>query len=107
MSLGLLGFKTYQRGENCPIERIVSSVEVCKYASALLGLKYKGPPAGDPNNYPAGCYWLNTTAQNNDTESYWNSVVDPSQTKPGSFGDRGGVCINGKFRIVIERNIFT
>ena len=102
MSLGLLGFKAYPRGENCPIDRIVSSVELCKYASAVLELKYQGAPSGDTTNYPAGCY-LNTENK----KSYLNTVVDPSQTKPGSFGDRGGVCINGKFRIVVEGNIFT
>ena len=102
MSLGLLGFKTYPRGENCPIDRIVSSVELCKYASAVFELEYQGTPSGDPTKFPAGCY-LNT--KNN--QSYLNTVVNPTQTKPGDFGDRGGVCINGKFRIVIERNIFT
>ena len=90
MSLGSRGFRRYPSEENCPIDRIVSTVELCKDASVVLGLEYQAAVDPGQSIYPAGCYWENT-------ESYFNAIVDPSQTNPGSFRGRGGVCINGKF----------
>ena len=95
-----LGFAKYPSGVNCPIDRIVSTEDDCKAASVALVLKYEGKAFSNLASRPAGCYWKNT-------DSYFNKVVDPSQTSPENFGSRGGVCIYGKFVIVIEAKIFT
>ena len=85
----ILDFEKYPSGENCPIGKIVATIDKCKDASAVLGLiyvtEYNSP------HLPAGCYW------NNVGESHFNAVVDPSQTRPESFGLKGGVCVKGKF----------
>ena len=84
----ILDFEKYPSGENCPIGKIVATIDKCKDASAVLGLiyvtEYNSP------HLPAGCYW------NNVGESNFNAVVDPSQTSPDSFGVMGGVCVKGK-----------
>ena len=94
----ILDFEKYPSGENCPIGKIVATIDKCKDASAVLGLiyvtEYNSP------HLPAGCYW------NNVEELHFNAVVDPSQTTPEYFGLRGGVCVGGTFFNVIERKIF-
>ena len=84
-----LDFEKSPSGENCPIGKIVATIDKCKDASAVLGLTY----VKEYNSFhlPAGCYW------NNVEEAHFNAVVDPSQTSPASFGLKGGVCVKGKF----------
>ena len=95
MTLYSIGFEKYPSGENCPIDRIISTEGECKAVSVYLGLRYGGTRNLDLASKPAGCYWTNT-------ESYFNTVVDTYQTSPESFGSRGGVCFKGKFGLVLE-----
>ena len=84
-----LDFEKSPSGENCPIGKIVATIDKCKDASAVLGLTYV--KEYNSRHLPAGCYW------NNVEEAHFNAVVDPSQTSPESFGLKGGVCVKGKF----------
>ena len=88
----MIAFEKYPIGENCPKERIVETLHKCKAASAVLGLDYDGYKPFKNNRFdrPAGCFWEGEY-------SYFNAVVDPSQTRPDDFGPRGGVCVKGKF----------
>ena len=87
----ILDFEKYPSGENCPIGRIITTLEKCKKASAVLGLRY----LRDYNNpdRPAGCYWKEDQTL---ISTYFNAIVEPSKTKPESFDATGGVCDEGK-----------
>ena len=88
----LLAFEKYRINENCPIGRIVLTVDECKAASAVLGLSYKG--IFNLFTRPAGCYF---TELGYPEHSYFNRIVDPSKTNPEYFDNTGGVCVKGKF----------
>ena len=82
----ILGFEKDPAGKNCPDGTIVTTLDKCKDASAVLGLTYTDNRHSP--NFPAGCHWTGT-------ESYFNAVVEPSQTSPQNFGTWGGVCDKG------------
>ena len=87
----LLAFEKYRINENCPIGRIVLTVDECKAASAVLGLSYKG--IFNLFTRPAGCYF---TELGYPEHSYFNRILDPSDTNPEYFDNTGGVCVKGK-----------
>ena len=99
MTLVSFGFEKHPIGLNCPAHRVVATLDECISASAVLGLVF-GYLLFNQASRPAGCYWESGT-------SWFNAVVDPSLTSPGSFSDRGGVCVKGKFGLVVEGQIFT
>ena len=82
----IIGFAKDPAGKNCPDGTIVRTLDKCKDASAVLGLSYTDNRHSP--NFPAGCHWMGT-------ESYFNAVVEPSQTSPQNFGTSGGVCDKG------------
>ena len=84
-------FKKFPAGKNCPDRSgglIVLAPNICKDASTALGLTYCGTV--NDSSLPAGCY-------HDYSKSYFNEVVDPSKTNPALFGNKGGICIKGKF----------
>ena len=98
----ILVFEKYPSGQNCPIGRIVATINNCKDASAALGLTYEGNKR--TSEVPAGCYWMNwcdspgyAGCHTTSKQSYFNAIVEPSQTTPNIFGARGGVCVKGNF----------
>ena len=82
----ILGFEKDPGGKNCPDGTIVTTLDKCKDASVVLGLTYIDNRHS--LNFPAGCHWTGT-------ESYFNAVVEPSQTSSQNFGTWGGVCDKG------------
>ena len=73
-------------GENCSGDfvRIIRTENSCKAAATVIGLSYTF--AVSFSSSPAGCYWLS------DGDVYFNEIIDPSKTNPGSFGNKGGLC---------------
>ena len=69
---------------NCRLSSIVFDVKQCKIAAKQLNRKYVGRTTSEYR--PAGCYW------NGNKGTYFNTITDPSSTKPTHFGNRGGVC---------------
>ena len=82
----IIGFEKDPAGKNCPDDTIITTLDKCKDASAVLGLTYTDNRHSP--NFPAGCHWMGT-------ESYFNAVVEPSQTSSQNFGTWGGVCDKG------------
>lgn len=76
-------------GENCPLGKIVDSVDKCREAATYLGIPYKSK--SDGNEKPAGCYYKSQTVR---PKIYFNTVTDPNLTSPHHNENRGGVCIN-------------
>ena len=86
------GYYEASVSENCHADHIIDTAHKCKDAALVLGLKYGGVHNND--EYPAGCYWNSVTGHV--TEVNLNQITDPSQTKPGFFGIRCGICITSK-----------
>ena len=94
MTLGSFGFEKYPGAVNCPTDRIVATLDECKVASDVLGLTYYS--SYTLFSTPAGCNWR---AIGEIRYSFFNTIVDPSQTSPNNV-DFGGVCVKGKFGII-------
>ena len=91
-----LGFEKYPVAVNCPTHRTVATLRECKAASDALGLTYHGSYREFLR--PAGCNWR---AIGEMQYSFFNTIVDPSQTSPNNV-EFGGVCVKGKFGIIRE-----
>ena len=79
--------QVYQANEqhaNCQPGGIISNINQCVTASQILGRKYVGLTTS--SNRPAGCYY------SSNERAYFNTITDPSSTRPKKFGDRGGIC---------------
>ena len=76
-------------GENCPLGKIVNTVDKCREGAAYLGIPYESKSSG--NEKPAGCYYKD---QNAGPKIYFNTVTDPNLASPPNGEKRGGVCIN-------------
>ena len=92
-----LGFEKYPVAVNCPTHRTVATLRECKAASDALGLTYHGSYREFLR--PAGCNWR---AIGEMQYSFFNTIVDPSNTIPDDYYDFGGVCVKGTFGIITE-----
>ena len=52
----IIGFAKDPAGKNCPNGKIVTTVDKCKDASAVLDLTYTDKRYNP--NFPAGCHWM-------------------------------------------------
>ena len=69
---------------NCQPGGIISNINQCVTAAQKLNRKYIGRTTS--SNRPAGCYY------SSNKRAYFNTITDPSSTRPKKFGDRGGIC---------------
>ena len=76
-----------QEKTNCKTGKIIDSIAECQTASSLLGLSYVPAPFAF-EGAPAGChrYQYNSTDPNNKDLSMFNTILNPSSTKPSTFG---------------------
>ena len=72
-------------GQNCPKNRIITSVEKCEDALRVLGLKPFNLNTNQVSR-PAGCYWRSDGTGN------FNHMINPFSTNKSAFGNRGGIC---------------
>ena len=79
------GYQTTHKKANCLHGGIISNMNECVTASIQLKRKYVGRTTS--NIRPAGCYWYNKQ------HTYFNTIIDLSNTRPNKFGNRGGICI--------------
>ena len=81
---GVIFFKT-QKNSACPIEQIIESESLCKYAtSQLQGLKYITWLR--TTNRPPGCFWKD------ENQIFFNKITDPSITTISPLRPMGGIC---------------
>ena len=77
-------------GSNCPAQHIITDEHYCMISTLANSLGYIFEALED-RHYPAGCFW--------DSDGGWgkarfNKIIDPSETMPETFGNRGGICMN-------------
>ena len=78
-------YQATQQHANCQHGGIISNINECVIASQKLNRKYIGRTTS--SNRPAGCYY------GSNESAYFNTITDPSSTRPKKFGDRGGICV--------------
>ena len=86
-------------GSNCHLQNTVINENDCKEASLQLGHVYQGKLTS--SWYPAGCLWMDSY-----DASYFNTIVDPSNTLPTNDKGRGAICSKGISFIFIELHGF-
>ena len=102
MHLGL-----YYKGdvsENCPADQVIDTEKNCMNAAIYEFIHYSGNVSN--SNYPAGCYWYRNMGS---YEVSFNEVTKPSNTNPGRFGAKGGLCRrtgNNQNKRYLEQTIF-
>ena len=93
-------FEKYPIGENCPTGSVVVTVEECMTASSVLEFQYFGKQEDyNKHHMPAGCFWMQDATGS--YQSYFNKIVDPSQTWPDAFRGRGGVCVKDGYTHIL------